>query len=270
MSVVERPAAMRGTKMSMRALALATLLTACAADQGSSQPDASEAPVIGDWVLIGGSIDDVEAPVLEEHRITLMLTGRQISGVAACNNYDGEISVGADGLRIEDLGQTDMGCEELAMSAESAYVGALVRVRRIEREGEELVATGDGVELRFAALEPPPMAELIDTAWVLETVFVGDVAAALAGDLATLELRADGTFNGSTGCRTFSGQWIEQGDQIHAPTWGMDQTECAADLSAQDTRVVRVIGDGFIPSIEGDLLTLRDPGGIGLVYRTGD
>lgn len=28
-----------------------------------------------------------------------------------------------------------------------------------------------------------------------------------------------------------------------------------------------VIGDGFVPSVEGDLLTLLDPGGDGLVYR---
>jgi hypothetical protein len=28
-----------------------------------------------------------------------------------------------------------------------------------------------------------------------------------------------------------------------------------------------VIGDGFFPTIEGQLLTLTDPGGIGLVYR---
>ena len=25
--------------------------------------------------------------------------------------------------------------------------------------------------------------------------------------------------------------------------------------------------DGFVPSVEGDLLTLVDPGGVGLVYR---
>ena len=267
--VVRRPAAMRRLMLTS-VLVLAVLLTACAADQGTSQPEASGAPVAGAWVLTGGSIDGVDAPVLDEHRITLTITGSQISGVAACNHYGGEITVGVDGLEIDDLGGTAMGCEEPAMAAESAYLEALVRVRWIEREGEELVAHGDGVELRFAALEPPPTAELIDTAWVLETVFVGDVAAPPLGEPATLELRADGTFSGSTGCRTFSGQWMEQGDQIQAPTWGMDQTECPADLSAQDNHVVSVIGDGFIPTIEGDLLTLMDPGGIGLVYKTGD
>jgi hypothetical protein len=32
---------------------------------------------------------------------------------------------------------------------------------------------------------------------------------------------------------------------------------------------VSVIGDGFIPTIDGELLTLMDPEGIGLVYRSG-
>jgi heat shock protein HslJ len=87
------------------------------------------------------------------------------------------------------------------------------------------------------------------------------------GDPATLELRGDGTFVGSTGCRTFSGNWLEQGEQIIAPSFGMDQAECPAELSQQDSHVVSVIGDGFVPTVEGDLLTLTDPGGVGLVYR---
>jgi len=225
--------------------------------------------VVGDWVLAGGSIDGVDAPVLDDHRITLTITGSRIGGTAACNSYGGEISVGGDGLHLENLAQTEMACEEPAMAAETTYMAALARVRQIARDGEELLARGDGVELRFAALAPPPTAELTDTTWVLDTVLVGDVAAAPMGAPATLELRADGTFTGSTGCRTYSGKWTEQGDQIQAPTMGMDQTTCPADLSSQDDHVVSVIGDGFIPTIDGNLLTLRDPGGIGLVYRSG-
>jgi len=40
-------------------------------------------------------------------------------------------------------------------------------------------------------------------------------------------------------------------------------------MSGRDDRVTSVIGVGFIPSIEGDLLTIMDPGGVGLVYRAG-
>jgi len=226
--------------------------------------------VVGDWVLTGGSIDGVDAPVLEDHRITMTITGSSIGGTAACNSYGGEIAMGADGLHLENLAQTEMACEEPAMAAEAAYLAALGRVREIVRDGEELVAHGEGVELRFAALLPPPTADLVGTTWVLDTVLVGDVAGSPVGEPATLELNEDGTFFGSTGCRTFSGEWMEHGDQIQAPSWGLDQTTCPVGLSDQDDHVVSVIGDGFIPTIDGDLLTLMDPGGIGLVYRAGE
>ena len=153
------------------------------------------------------------------------------------------------------------------MTAEGAYTAALAAVESIGGDGDELVLSGPNVELRFSALAPPPTAEVVDTVWVLETLFVGDVASSPVGELATLELRSDGTFNGSTGCRSFSGEWLEQGEQIVAPTFGMEGAECPADLSQQDGHVVSVIGDGFVPSVVGDLLTLTDPGGVGLVYR---
>lgn len=265
----ERPGGMRQATITL--LALAGLLAACGAGQAApSVPAASPGDVVGTWVLTGGTIDGDNAPVLADHRITMTITGSTIGGTAACNSYGGEITMGADGLHLDNLGQTDMACEDPAMAAEAAYMAALVRVREIVRDGHELVARGDGVELRFAALPPPPTADLVGTTWVLDTMLVGDVAASPMGEPATLELSEDGTFTGSTGCRTFSGDWVEQGDQIQAPSWGMDQTTCPPELSAQDDHVVSVIGDGFIPTIEGDLLTLMDPGGIGLVYRAED
>jgi len=267
---------MRGRPGGMRwpttlLLVLAATLTACGAGQGGpSDAGASGGDVVGDWVLTGGSIDGEDAPVLPDHRITMTITGSQISGSAACNGYGGEITRSADGLHLENLAQTDMACEAPAMTAEAAYMAALVRVREIVRDGDELVARGDEVELRFAGLPPPPTADLVGTTWVLETVLVGDVAASPVGEPAKLELNEDGTFTGSTGCRGFSGDWIEQGDQIQAPSLAMDDTTCPAELSDQDDHIVSVIGDGFIPTIDGELLTLMDPGGIGLVYRAED
>jgi heat shock protein HslJ len=248
-------------------LVLVLILSGCTSAQAPSEEPSSPGPVVGDWVLSGGIIDGSPVPVLDDHRITMTITGSRIGGTAACNSYGGEITVGADGLRIGNLAQTEMACEEPAMVAEAAYLSALSRVRQIARDGAELVARGDGVELRFTALAPPQVADLVDTHWLLDTILVGDVASSPVGDPATLQLRGDGTFSGSTGCRSFSGQWMEQGDQIVATSWGMDGTECAAELQAQDDHVVSVIGDGFIPTIEGQLLTLLDPGGIGLVYR---
>jgi heat shock protein HslJ len=166
--------------------------------------------------------------------------------------------------------QTLRGCDEELETAEAAYLSALRNVTRIGTDRDQLVLAGPGVELRFERLPEPPTSDLQGVSWTLETLFVGDVAMPAAGEPAMLELRSDGTFSGSTGCRTFTGTWIERGNQIHATAMDMNEVDCAPGLSDQDGHVVSVIGDGFVPSIEGDTLTLLDPGSIGLVYRTSE
>jgi hypothetical protein len=81
-----------------------------------------------------------------------------------------------------------------------------------------------------------PTEALVGTTWILETILDGDVAATPIGDAATLLLDADG--------------------------------ECSQDVVDQDGIVVTVLGDGFRPTIEGDLLTITSMGDQGLVYRS--
>lgn len=263
----ERPAAMR-TPHAPLVLVLVALLAACGGS-GASPPDSSDEPFDpqGAWQLESGSANRAEIPLVDGHPITLTIEGSEIGGTSACNHYGGRLTVTGGRLEILDLGMTAMGCEEAVMASESAFLAAMGLVETIGGDDGQLVLRGPQVELRFDALAPPPTADLVDTTWILDTLFVGDVASSPLGDPATLELRSDGTFSGSTGCRTFTGDWLEQGAQIIAPTWGMDQTECPAGLSQQDGHVVTVIGDGFIPTVEGDLLTLTDLGGVGLAYR---
>jgi heat shock protein HslJ len=229
---------------------------------GSFDPD-------GSWQLITGRANGSDVPILDDHPITLTIEGSEIGGTAACNSFGGRLTVSDGRLQIEDLGMTAMACEEAAMAAEAAFTSALAAVTSIEGDGHQLVLRGPDVELRFDSLPEPPTSELADTTWVLETVFVGDVASSTVGEPATLELSSDGTFTGSTGCRSFSGEWLEEGNQIVAPTWGLDG-ECPPELRQQDEHVVSVIGDGFVPTIDANLLTLTDPGGVGLVYRAGE
>ena len=249
-------------------LAVALMLTGCGS-VGTPPISPSEDPFDpqGSWELSSGTVNGAEIPIVAGHPITVTIEGSEIGGTAACNSYGGRLTVTDGRLEIRDLGMTAMGCEEPVMAAEAAYTAALGAVESIGDEGGELVLSGPNVELRFSALAPPPTAEVVDTVWVLETLFVGDVASSPLGEPATLELRSDGTFSGSTGCRSFSGEWLERGEQILAPSWGMDDSECPADVTQQDGHVVSVIGDGFVPSVVGDLLTLTDPGGVGLVYR---
>jgi heat shock protein HslJ len=247
---------------------LALLLVACgSAGAPPPSPSGDAFDPQGSWELTSGTADGTDLPILDDHPISLTIDGSQIGGSAACNGYGGRLTVTDGRLEIRDMAMTAMGCEEPAMTAEAAYTAALAAVDSIGGDGGELVLTGPGVELRFSALAAPPTTELIDTVWVLETLFIGDIASSTLGQPATLEIRSDGRLAGSTGCRTFTGMWVEQGEQIVATTLAMDGAECPADLAAQDGQLVTVIGDGFVPTVEASLLTLTDPGGVGLVYR---
>ncbi len=252
-------------------LAIALLLTACgsagtAPTAPPSATGAGELDLDGTWQLTAGT----DVPIVDDYPITLTFTGSEVGGTSACNEYGGRVARAGGTFSIGELGGTDMACKGDVMAAEAAYLAALREVAAIAREGEELVLSGPDAELRFSRLAEPPTAELVEHLWVLETLVVGDVATPAMGERATLELSTDGTFTGSTGCRTFEGQWLERGNQILATSMAMNEEACPPELQQQDGHVVSVVGDGFVPTIEGGLLTLTDPGSIGLVYRVAD
>ncbi|HET9417670.1 MAG TPA: META domain-containing protein [Candidatus Limnocylindria bacterium] len=240
------------------------LLTSCGA--ATPSPSAGGDPQ-GSWVLVSGATDAGAMPLVEDHPITLTIEESTIGGTAACNGYGGRLEATAAGVEIRDLAWTAMACiPDEVMAAEAAYTQALPAVRSIRRDGEQLVLEGAGLELRFDPLPEPPTAELVDTVWTLDTLLDGDVAMAPLGQPATLQLRADGTLTGSTGCRPFDGQWVENGNELLATTFAMGDVACPAEVGEQDSFVVTVIGDGFVPTLDGDRLTLMDRGGQGLVY----
>ena len=256
----------------LRSMILVCVLVAACASPGVSPSPSQGEPVDpqGSWQLVAGASNGVDLPVPADHPITLILEPSSMGGTAACNIYGAEFSLSGQGIEIGDIEQTLRGCEEAVQAAETAYLSALRKVTGIGMNRDRLVLTGPGVELLFDPLPEPPTAELVGTTWTLDTLFVGDVAAAPMGEPAGLELREDGTFSGSTGCRSFDGEWVEQGAQLLATTFAMDDRVCPAELADQDSHVVSVIGDGFVPSIEEGLLTLLDPGGVGLVYRSSE
>jgi heat shock protein HslJ len=250
-------------------LAVLVGLTGCGASGASPTTDPGDPQ--GSWQLVALESTAGSVPLMDDHPVTLTLEGSSVGGRAACNEYGGRLEATGDGIAIGELAWTAMACmPDEVMVVEAAYVEALGAVRTMRLDGDKLVLEGDAVELRFTRLPDPPTADLVDTEWTLETLLVGDVAAAAIGEPATLLLRSDGTFTGSTGCRTFDGEWIEQAEQLLATTFAMSDDLCPEELTAQDAQVTTVIGDGFVPSLEGDLLTLLDPGGVGLVYRASE
>lgn len=247
---------------------VATFLAAACGATGATPAPSAGGPVdlTGSWQLASGTVDGAPFPVVADSPITLTVQGTTIGGRAACNQYGGELTVVDGAPRFMMSHMTEMACQEPAMAAEAAFSAALPRVTAASRDGERLTLSGPGVELAFDRLEPPPLAELVGTEWVLESLVVGAAVSSVAGDPATLRLDAGGTFTGGTGCRTFSGKWIQADGGIRPAELRMDQTDCDPALQPQDGHVVGVL-EGFRASIDGQTLTLTGDGGAGLVYR---
>lgn len=252
-----------------RVWVLATLMAASIVAGCGVTPAPSPAPPIdlsGDWQLDRGTVDSAPFPVVDDAPITFSVKGTEIGGRSACNHYGGVIVMDGGGPRFEMTSMTAMACEQPVMAAEAAFVAVLPRLSGATRDGDLLMLTGQGVELVFGRLEPPPLAEVVGTVWVLDSLVVSDVAASAAGDQATLRLGAGGTLAGGTGCRTFSGRWVPANGGITVTELAMDQTECDPALAQQDGHVVGVL-EQFRASVDGQTLTLTGDRGNALVYR---
>lgn len=258
-------------------LAAVLVLAACGTDaeqipdptpqDGASGNGDEPLTLDGDWVLTSATIDGAPLTLLPDWRVTMTVDGNQITGRAACNSYFGEVDLSDGGFAVGGVGQTEMACEPQVMEVEAAFTGALTRVATATRSGATLTLAGDDVTLEFAQVEPVAAAELLGTTWMLDTIIQGDAASSTFADAeeATLHLTADGTFTGSTGCRTVAGEYVITGDTVQFTSFGADG-DCPQALSQQDSQVITVLEGPFTVSIDGNRLTIMAPGGEGLGY----
>jgi heat shock protein HslJ len=243
------------------ALGLALLLAACGSDAG----DGPAGPA-GEWRLTDGTHDGAPLQVPANAPITMIVADGEIGGTAACNRYGGEVSIDGDRLAVGAMSMTEMGCDQAVMDAESAYLAALGAVTGWERSGDQLMLTGESVELSYALVPPEADAGLQDTLWTLDSLVDGDaVSSTMGGQPATLELRGDGTLSGSTGCREFTGSYELDGSVVTVTELINEDLGCP-DLAMQDEHVLCVLVDAFSYQIEGASLTLTS-GDRGLGYR---
>jgi heat shock protein HslJ len=78
------------------------------------------------------------------------VVGTEISGTSACNQYGGQFILDGSEISIGDLYSTMMMCTPEVMAVEIPYTAALSAVDTVVMDGDELVMTGPGIELRFA------------------------------------------------------------------------------------------------------------------------
>jgi heat shock protein HslJ len=274
--------AQRLTNMTSLLRTFATLLvlgfavSACGNDavvatfEGGRGTDANPQTTIdGVWKLTGGIADGSSMTTVEDWPVTLTIEGSSVSGRAACNGYGGSLAVDGTSFLLTDISQTEMGCAPEPMEMEALFLAAFTRTDQATRQDDRLTLTGPGVTLEFELELPVPTADLLGTLWTLDTIIQGPTATSThtTADPATLQLLPNGTFMGSTGCRTLTGEYTLSGATVQLSSFGADG-ECPADLQFQDNQVITVLGDGFTAEVGGGRLTLTATDGESLSYSS--
>ena len=246
---------------------LAILLAACSAG-ASPSPSARPLDLQGAWLLVSGDGPNGAVPVVHGSRITMVVDGKQVSGQSACNHYGGTVAIAGDQVRFDGMAVTEMACAEPIMASEAAFWEAFAGVTAAVRDEDELTLGGPEVELRFELQPPVPVADLVDTEWLLDSLISGDAAQSVDGR-PTLTLSSDGSLAATTGCRVLSGRYVVVGDVVDVPELAANG-ECEPALTAQNDHVLSVIEGGFTVRVDGQQLTLTGDSGLGLIYRATD
>ena len=128
----------------------ATILMAAAATLAQG----GEADLLGTTWLA----EDIDGRgVVDRARSTMDFTkAGQVSGLAACNQYFGPVSLSGDAITFGNLAATRMMCADTLMDQEQRFLQALSMSKRFEltHEGQVLLIYADGGEpvLRFSKI----------------------------------------------------------------------------------------------------------------------
>lgn len=238
------------------------VLAAC----GTSEPLGPPAGLDGSWQLTSGTHQGTTLVPISDHPVTMSFDGDEVTGTAACNGYGGTFEATDDQVVFSEMTITEMGCFPIeVMDLEQDFMTALVSVTEVSVTDALLMLSGENTILEFEVLPPVPTADLLNTVWVLDGLVTGDSVSSVIGDRATLELFSDGSFLGSTGCRSFNGNYTEVAGGLRT-TDITPQGKCTDDLSAQDSHVLAVLDGSYETEIDTGSFYITTSGEMGLVY----
>lgn len=235
------------------ALPIAAALLALAGCGGSdsgavtTRPGAGGSPD-GDWTLASGRGPHGALTLVDGRPVTLTVDGTTIGGSSACNSYGGTATVDdAGGFAVGQVASTEMACVEPEVTAlESAYLAAFGAVRTARLDGDQLVLTGQGVELRYGRTPKVPDAPVEGTRWLVDGVVsgTGDSAAVSSVVGQPFVLLQDGRVTGNAGCADLTGTYTLDGDRLVVGDLRVTRApdvDCSPENVAQDDVVADVL-----------------------------
>ena len=249
---------LRIARLTTLVVAGALVLGGCAANGEPGNGGTLE----GEWVLNSGA-DASGALDLTGAQITLTIGDADTSGGRApCNSYGATINGGPPDVSITVGAVTEMACvDERLMILETRYLAALGGVRIAEQTADELVLSGEGVELNYSILEPEPVPDLTGTVWQLDSLIAGPGPDGTASStMAESTLVFGDRIEGHTGCRAFSADYSLDRTKLTISNLIADDVESCPDGAVeQENHILAVLDGTILIEPDGQQLTLTNP-----------
>jgi len=198
-------------------------------------------------------------------QLTLTFQDGSLSVNAGCNTMTSAYEVNGDQLAWTGTpAATMMGCSDELMNQDTWLINLFTDGVTAALDGEELTLTSDDVTITLATV---PDAELVGTAWALESTIANEAVSTSAPPelgVPTLKISEDGSAQVFTGCNTGSTTVEVTDTTLTFAPLAMTRMFCedAADL---ETAVTTVLEGETTYVIDGSTLTITK-GETGLVY----
>lgn len=258
------------------AAVVAVLFTSCEEPPPPGQPrSTAPSPTLtkesfeGNWVLTSGRSPDGEIETTETYPITLSIEDGSMSGIAACNEYAGDVETSGGRFRWVNGGITEMGCLPEVTEAEARYVKSLGATDSIERTDNLLTLSGPEVELIFELVRVTPAASFTDVEWALQSIIEGRGPNAPVSSAPPIQMifNSDGTFAADTGCRKVTGDWYQDGARILFTSTTSSEERCIGEERAHHELLLGITDSFTFEIAQRQMTVYGRHSDTGLVFR---
>lgn len=190
----------------------------------------------------------------------------RLSGSAGCNNYSAPYEIDDSSIKIGPAIATRMACGEPAgiMEQEMGYLAALEMASSYKIENDHLILLDlDGNQV--VTYQPTRTFELTDTIWDLNAYDDGEgsIVSGMEGVEATIIFNEDGSFGGSAGCNSYSGNYQVDGADMNLELGPVTMMFCEEPAGVMDQEAAYLEDLQAVATfrISGDRLVMMDDSG---------
>ena len=248
------------------AAVLVLALAACGDDEqvssGNSTDDTapSGAPAVEGKAYIAESAARIELPDGSALRLQFDTVELGVSG--GCNLMGGAYLFDGNVLKVSEMIQTEMACEEPLMALDTAVAALLQSDPTVALDGEVLTIASGDTSLTLREELPLPVES---TPWTVTGLVANDAVTTVPIGAEPTIVFADGTVAVNTGCNTGSGTAVidEAAGTIEFGPIALTRMACSDELNQLESQIVAVLTGTVDFTVEGAGMQLRT-GDIGL------